>query len=107
MPHPEKKMSIPTATLDISVEYKGQPLNNTTIQLFADGFNTYPIELGDNGRTCLILSQTNLDLTMRLLRSPKAPQDDTCKYPILGGDFPFGPITGSTRVLIIVAEPTK
>jgi hypothetical protein len=31
MPHPEKKMSIPTATLDISVEYKGQPLNNTTI----------------------------------------------------------------------------
>ena len=100
---------MPTALLDVSVQYKGESLNNTTGELFAaDGsLDTGVTPLGDEGRKTLVISQTGIPLTLRLIRQPKAPQHDPSKYPILGGDFPFGPVTGSARVLIMVAEPTK
>ena len=102
---PEKQIPVPTATLDVSVQYKGEFLNNCTVDFHADGFTTGAVPLGDNGRKSIILSQTTKDLKLQLVRIPKVPQDDISKYPALGGDFPFGPVTGNACVLIIVAEP--
>lgn len=107
MPQPEKKISVPSATLEVSVQYKDEFLNNCVIQLFnAEGtYYSGRIELGDTGRKSIIVSQTMLNLTLRLTRSPKAPQDDSSKFPTLSGDYPLGPIMENARVPIVVAEP--
>ena len=100
----ENKIPVPTATLDVSVQYKGEYLNNTTIYLIWPGSDTGGIQLGDNGRRSIVVSKTESDLTMRLVRKPKAPQDDPSKYPVLGGEYHFGPITADSRVMILVAD---
>lgn len=107
MPQAEKKISVPSATLDISVQYKDEFLNNCVVQLFnAEGtYYSGRIELGDTGRKSIIVTQTMLNLTVRVTRSPKAPQDDSSKYPTLSGDYPIGPIMENLRVSIAVAEP--
>jgi hypothetical protein len=107
MPQIEKKFSVPTAALDVSVEYKGEPLNNCVIQLFNTEGTYYSgkIELGDTGRKSIIVTQTMLNITLRVLRSPKAPQDDSSKYPSVSIDQPVGPIMDSGRFTIVVAEP--
>jgi hypothetical protein len=107
MSQTEKKFSVPTATLDISVEYKGEPLNNCVIQLFnAEGtYYSGKIELGDSGRKAILVSQTMLNVILRVLRSPKAPQDDSSKYPSVSIDQPLGSIMDSGRVTVVVAEP--
>lgn len=109
MPQPEKKIPVPSATLEVSVQFKDEFLNNCVIQLFnAEGtYYSGRIELGDTGKKSIILTQTMLNLTLRLTRAPKAPQDDSSKYPVLSGDYPLGPVMENTRVSIAVAEPNQ
>ncbi len=108
MSQTEKKFSVPTATLDVSVEYRGEFLNNCVVQLFNSEGTYYSgkIELGDTGRKTIIVTQTMLNLILRVLRSPKAPQDDSSKYPSVSIDQPIGPVMDSGRVSIVIAEPT-
>ena len=105
----DQTIPVPTSTLDVSVQYKGEFLNNCSVEFFAanGSIDTGFVSLGDNGRKSIIISQTKENLTLRLARTPKAPQDDPSKYPVLGGDYPFGPVTANARVLIVVAEPKK
>ncbi len=107
MAHPEKKISVPSATLDVSVQYKEDFLNNCVIQLFnAEGtYYSGRIELGDTGRKSIIVTQTMLNITLRVTRAPKVPQDDSSKFPILSGDYPLGPVMENARVSIVVSEP--
>ena len=107
MSHTEKTFSIPTAVLDISVEYKGEPLNNCVIQLFNTEGTYYSgrIELGDTGRKSIIVTQTMLNIVLRVTRAPKAPQDDSSKYPAVSVDQPLGSVMNSARVSIVIAEP--
>ena len=107
MPQAEKKISIPSATVDLSVQYKDEFLNNCVVQLFnAEGtYYSGRIELGDTGRKAIIVTQTMLNLTVRVTRSPKAPQDDSSKYPTLSGDYPIGPIMENARLSLVVSEP--
>lgn len=107
MAQPEKKISVPSATLDVSVQYKDEFLNNCVIQLFnAEGtYYSGRIELGETGRKSIIVTQTMLNITLRVTRAPKAPQDDSSKFPILSGDYPLGPVMDNARVSIVVAEP--
>lgn len=107
MPQAEKKISVPSATLEISVQYQNEFLNNCVVQLFnAEGtYYSGRIELGDTGRKTIIVTQTALNITLRVTRAPKAPQDDTGKFPALSGDYPIGSILENTRVSIVVAEP--
>jgi len=109
MPQPEKKISVPSATLDVSVQYKDELLNNCVVQLFnAEGtYYSGRIDLGDTGKKSIIVTQTMLNLTLRVTRAPKAPQDDSSKYPILSGDYPLGPVMENARVSIVVAEPQQ
>jgi hypothetical protein len=107
MPQTEKKFSVPTATLDVSVEYKGEPLNNCVVQLFNTEGTYYSgkIELGDAGRKSILVTQTMLNVILRVLRSPKPPQDDSSKYPSVSIDQPLGSIMDNGRISIVVAEP--
>ena len=107
MPQPEKKITVPSATLDVSVQYKNELLNNCVVQLFnAEGtYYSGRIELGDTGKKAIIVTQTMLNLTLRLTRAPKAPQDDSSKYPVLSGDYPLGPVMENTKVALVVGEP--
>ena len=109
MPQPEKKIPVPSATLDVSVMYKEDFLNNCVVQLFnAEGtYYSGRIELGDTGRKSIIVTQTMLNLTLRVTRAPKAPQDDSSKYPVLSGDYPLGPVMENSRVTIVVGEPPQ
>lgn len=103
----EKKISVPSASLDISVQFKDEFLNNCVVQLFNPEGTYYSgrIELGDSGRKTILVTQTALNITLRVTRSPKAPQDDSSKYPALSGDYPIGTILENARVSIVVAEP--
>ena len=105
MPYPEKPIPVPSATLDMSIQYKGEFLNNCRIVLFGPGFDTGEIPLGENGRKCFIVSQSTSDLVLRINRTSQGRQDDASQYPVVGGEFPFGPVTANARVLILVAEP--
>jgi len=107
MPQPEKKIPVPSATLDVSVQYKDEFLNNCVVQLFnAEGtYYSGRIDLGDTGKKSIIVTQTMLNLTLRVTRAPKAPQDDSSKYPVLSGDYPLGPVMENTKVAIVVGEP--
>jgi hypothetical protein len=109
MSQPEKKISVPSASLDISVLFKDELLNNCVVQLFnAEGtYYSGRIELGDTGRKAIIVTQTMLNLTLRVTRTPKAPQDDPSKYPTVSGDYPIGSIMENARLTIVVAEPTQ
>lgn len=105
----EKKIAVPSATLDVSVQFRDEFLNNCVIQLFnAEGtYYSGRIELGDGGRKTILVTQTMLNITVRVTRSPKAPQDDPSKYPTISGDYPIGPIMDSGRVSIVVSEPQQ
>jgi hypothetical protein len=107
MSQSEKKISVPSATLDVSVQYKDEFLNNCVVQLFnAEGtYYSGRIELGDSGRKSILVSQTMLNISVRVTRAPKAPQDDSSKYPTISGDYPIGPIMDNARVSIVIAEP--
>ena len=104
---PDKNIPVPTASLDVSVQYKSEFLNNCSVGFFtaSGSIDTGMIPLGDSGRKSIILSQTNSTLTLRLSRKPQPPQDDPSKYPVLAGDYPFGPVTGNVRVIIVATEP--
>ena len=109
MSQTEKKFSVPTATLDVSVEYKGEALNNCVVQIFNTEGTYYSgrIDLGDSGRKSIIVTQTMLNLIMRVTRAPKPPQDDSSKYPVLSGDYPLGPVMENSKVAIVVGEPPQ
>src|SRR5687767_11150748 len=53
----EKKIAVPSATLDVSVQYRDEFLNNCVIQLFnAEGtYYSGRIDLGDAGRKSIIV----------------------------------------------------
>lgn len=109
MSQSEKKISVPSATLDISVQYKDEFLNNCVVQLFnAEGtYYSGRIELGDSGRKSILVTQTMLNLTLRVTRAPKPPQDDPSKYPTVSGDYSIGSVMENARVSIVVAEPPQ
>ena len=106
----EKTIPIPSATLDVSVQYQNVFLNNCLVEFYSqDGaLDTGPVPLGDFGRKPIVIAQhpTN-DVMLRIKRTPLVPQDDPTRFPVLGGDYHFGSITASARVLIVVADPPK
>ena len=109
MPQPDITITVPIATLDVSVQYNGVFLNNCTVQFFVSNgsLDTDAISLGDAGRKSIEMSLTQENVILRLSRSPKPPQEDPTKFPVLGGDYPVGPISGNGRILIVVADPKK
>ena len=100
-----KEIPVPTAILDVSITYKGVPLNGVSVEFFGGTFDTGIVPLDDGGNTSILVSVTNNDLTLRLRRSPTIPPDDPSQSPTLGCDLPFGPVTGNTQVKIVVVEP--
>ena len=109
MPQPEKKIPVPSATLEVSVQYKDEFLNNCVVQLFnAEGtYYSGRIELGDTGKKSIIVTQTMLNLTLRVTARAEGPAGrPELKYPVkLSGDYPLGPVMENTKVAIVVGEP--
>ena len=94
-------INIQTAKIQFSITYDNNPLSNASVMLYQGGTTTGAFSLGDGSGVEVTLAQTDLDLMMRISRSPS----EDPKLPLIATESHFGPITGSQSVKILVLLP--